>query len=165
MLTNNKNFTKIVILGSILILTLLFVPKLTAADNATTTSSGSSNNALFETTTSVPEHDNCPSDFSIKLPSGQGEIKFSQAGILGLCGPRPVLTRLIFILLTIAYILFVIAIIYSGIMLATADSDDKAVTAKKNLTWAVIGAIIVIAANWVVPTVIELVVKYATPTP
>lgn len=105
----------------------------------------------------------CAADIKINLPGGRGTVSLENAGILGLCSPRPVLFRLIQVLLTLAYIFFVVAIIYSGIILATADSDDKAVTAKKNLTWAAIGALVVIAANWIVPATINIITAISTP--
>jgi len=52
----------------------------------------------------------------------------------------------------------VIAIVYSGIMYITAGGDaEKAATARKNLTWAIIGIVIIMLALVIVNTVIEVI--------
>ena len=93
---------------------------------------------------------------TVRLPGNGGTIDLGKAGILGICNTRPLLINTINILLILAGIFFVGAVIYSGIMLVQADSDDVAAKAKKNLTWAVIGAIIVILSNWIVPFIIGI---------
>lgn len=52
----------------------------------------------------------------------------------------------------------VIAIVYSGIMYITAGGDaEKAANARKNLTWAIIGIVIIMLALVIVNTVIEVI--------
>ena len=53
--------------------------------------------------------------------------------------------------------LAVIAIIWSGIMYITAGGDTaKSDTAKKNLTWAIIGLVFALAAGFIVTQVLDL---------
>ena len=54
--------------------------------------------------------------------------------------------------------LAVIAIIWSGIMYITAGGDaEKAVTARKNLTWAIIGVIVLVLSYFIVNEVNRIV--------
>lgn len=94
---------------------------------------------------------------AIRLPGTGGKIDLNKAGVLGICNTRPLLVNLINILLILAGIFFVGAIIYSGIMLVQASSDDVAAKAKNNMVWAAIGAVIVILANWIVPFIISVI--------
>jgi|GEM_PF-5623827 len=91
---------------------------------------------------------------SITLPGNKGVIDLNQAGVLGLCNTRPLLMNAINILTILAGIFFVISVIYSGIMLVQASSDDVAAKAKRNLVWSAVGAVVVMLANWIVPYII-----------
>lgn len=101
---------------------------------------------------------------TIRLPGSGGIIDAGKAGILGVCNTRPLLVNMINILLILAGIFFVGAVIYSGIMLVEASSDEVAMKAKKNLGWAAIGAIIVILSNWIVPFIIGVISTTLTTT-
>ncbi len=74
-----------------------------------------------------------PSISNIKLPTSH----FQNLGEL--------IVAVINWLLTLCGALAVVAIIYSGIMYITAGGDsEKAATARKNITWAVIGIVVVL---------------------
>lgn len=96
---------------------------------------------------------------TITLPGNKGVVNFEQAGVLGLCNTRPLLMNLINILTILAGIFFVVSVIYSGIMLIQAPSDDVAAKAKRNLVWSATGAVVVMLANWIVPYIIYLLVS------
>ncbi len=68
----------------------------------------------------------------------------------------PLIQRFIEILLILAGFFLVVMIIYSGILLLVADSDEQAEQAKKNLTWAVYGTVIILLSKWIV----DFVIKY-----
>lgn len=95
---------------------------------------------------------------TFRLPgNAAGSVSLGTAGILGICNTRPLLMNLINILSILAGIFFVTTVIYSGIMLVQASSDDVAAKAKRNLIWSAIGAILVILSNWIVPYIIYVI--------
>ena len=120
--------------------------------------SGSAGNiaAITAAATATDSHAFCEA-MTIRLPGNGGTIDLGKAGILGLCNTRPLLVNTINLLLILAGIFFVGSVVYSGIMLVQASSDDVAAKAKKNLTWSVIGAVIVILSNWIVPFIIGII--------
>ena len=70
-------------------------------------------------------------------------------------GTIPLVNKFIDILLLLAGFFLVTMIIYSGIILLTADTEDQAAKAKNNLTWAVYGTITILLANWLVDFIIR----------
>ena len=79
---------------------------------------------------------------AIILPGGLGTI-IPPASILPTTIPGLV-DNILTWLLTFAGAFAVLAVIYSGFMYITAGSDsDQAEKAKKNLTWAIIGVVLV----------------------
>lgn len=102
------------------------------------------------------------SDVSFTLPGSGGVISLNTASILGICDTRPILMNAITILLILSGIFFVISVIYSGLMLVQATSDDLAAKAKRNLVWSATGAAIIILANWIVPFIIKILAQKAS---
>ncbi len=76
------------------------------------------------------------------------DINFPNTNFTDLVG---LITSIINWLLGFGGILAVIAIVYSGIMYMTAGSDQaKAENAKKNLTWAIIGVVVILLALFII---------------
>ena len=70
-------------------------------------------------------------------------------------GQIPLIERFVEIMLILAGFFLVTMIIYSGIILLIADSEDQASKAKNNLTWSVYGTVIILIANWLVDYIIN----------
>ena len=86
---------------------------------------------------------------------GWGTIVFPSTKITSIGG---LIQSIIEWVLTFAGALAVIAIVYSGIMYITAAGDaEKAATARKNLTWAIMGIVFVILALVIVNTIATVV--------
>ncbi len=88
-------------------------------------------------------------DLEVNLPNfwGFGDIDSTLTGILEL-------------LFEIGGVLAVIAIVYSGIMYITAGGDSaKAGQARKNLTWAVTGLIVMILSYSIVSWIAEIIIN------
>ncbi len=76
------------------------------------------------------------------------DINFPNTNFTDLVG---LITSIINWLLGFGGILAVIAIVYSGIMYMTAGSDQtKAENAKKNLTWTIIGVVVILLALFII---------------
>lgn len=100
------------------------------------------------------------SDITLLLANSQGSISLRAAGLMGLCTPN-IVAQIIRLLMLLAGFFFTFAVIYSGIALFRSTSDEAMTQAKKNLMTSITGAVLVFAANWIIPVIIELVYEIA----
>jgi len=74
-----------------------------------------------------------------------------------------ILTTVLQILLSLAFILAVIFVVISGYRFITSQGNEESVTkAKKNLTWAIAGIVLIVLA-WIILAVIVRTVQTGSP--
>jgi len=92
--------------------------------------------------------------YAITIPGGLGNIVFPNTRITN---PTDLIANILFTLLEISAVLLVVIIAYAGITYATAGDDtNKTEQAKKTITYAIIGLIIMASALVITRVVISV---------
>lgn len=133
----------------------------TPTSTPTTKTPTTSTPTTTKNTTIASQQGDCPSDnFEAKGPLCVPKNPFGSSGIAGTGSIGSLIVQIISILLWLSGIIAVIMLIIGGYQWMTArGNDSQTVTAKKTVTNAVIGLVIVLLAYFVIQLITNVVTK------